>query len=75
MDWLTIVLIAFLALNAICWFLAIFVIKDASDWLSAIEHIMRDKHYSKGHCQVCGREYVRDTTDDFCDSCRSWRRL
>ena len=74
MDWLSIIVIVVLAINAVTWFMAASKLKDANDWLSAIEHLMRDKAHSKGRCQVCGREYRRDTTDDVCDTCRSWRR-
>lgn len=74
MDWLSILLALFLAINAVTWAVAAAKLKDANDWLNAIDHLMRDKHYTKGRCQVCGLEYVRDTSDDICGSCRSWRR-
>lgn len=60
----TIVLVA----NVVTMLVAILVLKNATDWLKALDGMMAGKS-DKAKCSVCGRVYHRDTSHDICGVC------
>lgn len=67
---ISLITIVVLAFNIVIMLFAAFVLKNATDWLKALDDMMAGKS-KKAKCVSCGRIYRRDTSLDLCDACKS----
>lgn len=60
-----------LVVNVMIMLFAVLTLKNATDWLKALDGMMAGKS-KKAKCSVCGRVYNRDTSHDICGMCNEY---